>query len=232
MHHLVKHVITCLNKANTFDTKLSKDVFDIEGMSGIKTRILYNELCSRPGTIYLEVGSWKGSSICSAGYGNNAKLYCIENWSQFDGPSDEFYTNIKKFGLNPTVFDEDFNTFDASKVSGITTYLYDGDHSYDAQKLAITKMWGSLTDESIIVVDDWNCAHDVKQATLDGLAEVGAEIIEQFEVQYSIGSDHKLYDPKWCEGGIVHTPLVVAAHEFWNGIGVFVVRKSNPTVDV
>jgi hypothetical protein len=233
MQDLVKHVIKCLNKANTFDTKLTKDVFSLEGMSGIKTRIFYNELCSRPETVYLEVGSWKGSTICSAGYGNTgAKIYCIENWSLFGGPKDEFHTNTKKFGLEPVVFEEDFNSFDATKVSGINVYLYDGNHSYDEQKLAITKMWNSLANECIIVIDDWNIRHDVKQATLDGLHEVGAEIHEQFEFQYSVGPEHNLYDPNWCEGKNVHTPFAVAAHEFWNGIGVFVVRKSKSTVDV
>lgn len=185
-------------------------------MTGIKTRILYNELCSRPETVYLEVGSFKGSSLCAAGYTNNAKLYCIENWKEFGGPIDEFYANINKFGLNPTVFNEDFNTFDTSKVSEINTYLYDGDHSYDSQKLAITKMWNCLAYESIIVIDDWNWNHNVKQATLDGFKEVGAEIIEQFEIQYTDNSEH--------------TPFYMAKTEFWNGIAIFIVRKSNHMV--
>ncbi len=238
MDPLVKHVIKSFNKANTFDTKLSKEVFELEGMSGIKTRILYNEICSLPDTVYFEVGSWKGSSMCSSGYGNpDAKLYCVENWSMWGGPKDEFHTNMKKFGLDPVIFEEDFNTFDASKVSGINVYLYDGDHSYEAQKLAITKMWNSLADTSIVMIDDWNNRADVKQATLDGFAEVGAEIIEQFEVQYAVEPTHPLYNSNWCiiaENGerAVHTPLPVAAHEFWNGIGVFVVRKSKTTVDV
>lgn len=234
----VKHVIDCFNRANTFKTKLPSDIFNMEGMSGVKTRILYNEMCSRPGTVYLEVGSWKGSSLCSAGFGNSAKLYCVENWSMWGGPKGEFEANIKRFALDPVIFEEDFSQFDPSKIGDkINVYLYDGDHSYEAQKLAITKMWNSLADEAIIMIDDWNNELDVKKATLDGLEEVGAEIVERFEIQYSVDPTHDLYNPQWCiiaENGqkAVHTPIPVAQHEFWNGIGVFVVKKPVSTVHV
>lgn len=238
MDPIVKHVINSLNKANTFKTKLPKDIFNLEGMSGVKTRIFYNEISSLPDTVYFEVGSWKGSSLCSSGYGNSAKLYCVENWSMWGGPRDEFQKNTQKFGLNPIVFEEDFNTFDPSQIRDkIMVYLYDGDHSYDAQKLAITKMWDSLADTSIIMVDDWNNELDVKKGTLDGLEEVGAEIVERIEIQYAVDPSHPLYDPQWCiisEQGTkaVHTPIPVAQHEFWNGIGVFIVKKPVTTVHV
>lgn len=238
-HPLVKHVIQSFNKANTFKTKITREIAALDGMSGLKTRILYNEICSLPDTVYLEVGSWKGSTMCAAGFNNpDTKLYCIENWSMWGGPKDIFENTMKRFNLNPTVFEEDFTHFDPSKIpEKITVYLYDGDHTYSAQRLAITKMWDSLADEAIIMIDDWNNEMEIKQATLDGLNEVGAEIIEKFEVQYAVEPTHPWYHPDWCiitENGqkAVHTPNPVAHHEFWNGIGVFVVRKSNSTVDV
>jgi len=46
MTDLVKHVIKCLNTANTWKSKLPESVFALEGMSGVKTRVFYNELCS------------------------------------------------------------------------------------------------------------------------------------------------------------------------------------------
>lgn len=217
---LVKHVIKCFNMANTWQSRLSDEVFALEGMSGYKTRVFYNELCSlefpdRP-TQYLEVGAWKGSTLCSSLYKNaNCHGTVIENWALFGGPKAEFDHHVKYFGLSDriTVFEEDVFAFDISKIKNkIDIYLYDGDHEEISQYKGITHMWPLLADEAIIIVDDWNAPH-VRKGTFDGLRDVGANIIEKFEIMYT------------HDGG--HTPMPIAVREFWNGIGVFVVSKNS-----
>ena len=37
-------------------------------MTGIKTRHFYNNILNTDDARYLEIGAWKGSSICSAMY--------------------------------------------------------------------------------------------------------------------------------------------------------------------
>lgn len=215
---MLSHVIQCFNKANTFDTKLPLEVFELEGMSGIKTRIFYNEICSHANT-YLEVGSWKGSSLISSCYGNrNLHPYVIENWSMWGGPKDEFTKLVEKFDIHPTIFEEDFGTFDpVTKIDKkIEIYLYDGDHSYDAQYDAIKRMWPVLADECIVMIDDWNDEQQVRKGTLDALRDLKANVIEKFEITYT---NDKF--PVWRG----HTPMPVACHEFWNGIGVFIIKK-------
>lgn len=217
---LVQHVIKCLNAANTWNSKLSAEIFSLEGMSGVKTRIFYNELCSlefpdRP-TQYLEVGTWKGSTVCSAlQYNQNCHGTVIENWALFGGPKGEFDDNVKKFELNDrlTVFEEDVFSFDISKIQNkIDIYLYDGDHDEIHQYKGITHMWHALADTAIIIVDDWN-ANQVRKGTFDGLRDVGANVIEKFEIMYTNDNSH--------------TPMPIAQREFWNGIGVFVVSKNS-----
>ena len=222
MADLVKHVIKCLNKANLFQTKLNNDILTIEGMSGLKTRIFYNELCSLEfegrNTEYLEVGTWKGSTICSALF-SNPKCHgvVIENWALFGGPRDEFNNNTKNSNIQDrlTIFEEDIFTFDTSKLSKpIDIYLYDGNHDETDQYKGITHMWSSLADNAIVIVDDWNAGH-IRKGTLDGLRDVGANIIEQFEITYIVGNES-------------HTPRPMADREFWNGIGIFIISKSSP----
>jgi hypothetical protein len=204
----VKRVINAFNKANTFDTKLTHDIISLEGMSGIKTRILYNELCSAPNTVYFEVGSYKGSTLVSSLSNNSAKGYALDNWSEFGGPKTEFYENLKKFNVDATIFDEDFNTFDPSKIpEQITVYLYDGGHRFEDQRLGITKMWDKLAPGCIIIIDDWN-ADDVRNGTAMGLTEVNAQLIEMFQIRYTTDGSH--------------TPFNYAHNEFWNGIAVFI----------
>ena len=210
---MLKHVINCFNKANTFDTKLPQTIFNLEGMSGIKTRIFYNEICSmgKPVT-YLEVGSWKGSSLISSCYGNDVNAYVIENWSMWGGPKDLFLEKTKEFNIHPTIFEEDFSTFDVSKIDKkIDVYLYDGDHSYESQYDGIKRMWPALADDCIIMIDDWNDDNQVRKGTNDALKDLDAHVVEKFEVKYTVDS--------------THTPMPIAQHEFWNGIGVFIISK-------
>ena len=51
------------------------------------------------GCNYLEIGSWKGSTTSAALYNNkpNSSI-SIDNFSQFGGPKEEFWNNIRKFG--------------------------------------------------------------------------------------------------------------------------------------
>lgn len=216
----VKHVIKSFNQANTFQTKISREIFELDGMSGAKTRILYNELCSlefegRP-TQYLEVGSWKGSTFCAAlQYNSNCHGTSIENWALFGGPKDEFENNVKRLGLDGrvSIFEEDVFSIDTSKIENkIDIYLYDGDHDEIHQYKGITHLWPALADTAIIIVDDWN-APQVRKGTFDGLKDVGANILEKFEIMYTPDGSH--------------TPLPIAQREFWNGIGVFVVSKNS-----
>lgn len=217
MADLVKHVIACLNKANLFQTKLTETVMNMEGMSGLKTRIFYNEICSRDqDTEYLEVGTWKGSTICSALW-DNPKCHgtVIENWAQFNGPREEFNQNIEraKIGDRLQIFEENFFDFDISKLKKpIDVYLYDGDHEMISQYKGIVQMWPALANEAIIIVDDWNASH-IRDGTFDALKHVGANIIEKFEITYIFGNEQ-------------HTPMPMAQREFWNGIGIFVISKN------
>jgi len=216
---LVKHVAKCFEKANKSETRLSKDVLGLEGMSGHKTRILYNELCAlvrdgRP-TQYLEVGTWKGSTLCSAMYQNpQCHGTVIENWAQFGGPKTEFEKNVDKFDFKNrlTVFETDIFSFDFTKLEHpIDIYVYDGAHDAMSQYKGITQVWDALATQAIIVIDDWNLYH-VRRGTLNALRDVEANILKCFEITYTTD-------------GHSHTPVSIASQEFWNGIGVFVISK-------
>ena len=73
----VDAVRDALADALEYRGRLPSDVLEIEGMSGKKYRFFINNLIARLGqgerASYLDVGSWKGSTFCSAICGNNAK---------------------------------------------------------------------------------------------------------------------------------------------------------------
>ena len=83
-----------LDDALTGKHKLSEDIAAIEGMSGQLYRRLINNLVAlTPDARYLETGSLKGSTSCSAMYKNRVTATCIENfhWDY----RDLFYKNTK-----------------------------------------------------------------------------------------------------------------------------------------
>jgi len=87
--------------------KITNEIINIDGMSGTKTRHFYNNLLNTEDVRYLEIGTWKGSSVCSAMCGNKATVVCIDNWSEFGGPKAEFLINFEKFkGENNATFIE------------------------------------------------------------------------------------------------------------------------------
>ena len=88
---------TAFENAENNISKINDEIIKIHGMSGTKTRHFYNNLLNTEDARYLEIGTWKGSSVCSAICGNKAKVVCIDNWSEFGGPKEEFIQNFNNF---------------------------------------------------------------------------------------------------------------------------------------
>src|SRR5271167_4709882 len=79
-------------------SKLVPEILAIPGMSGRKYRYFINNLIEPfPAPRYLEVGSWAGSTLCSAIYGNDVDAVAIDNWSQFGRPSEHFLRHLSLF---------------------------------------------------------------------------------------------------------------------------------------
>lgn len=211
---LIEHIQASVYNAFHNISKLSQDVLAMEGMSGDKTRHLYNNICNFPNKTYLEVGTYKGSSFISAMYDNDVHGMCIDNWSEFGG-KDDFFANIKKFAthLPPTlhVIDKDCWTVTKDDVpQAIDIFMYDGAHTYDDQKKAITHFAPFFAEYCILIVDDWKCDWvQVRDGTMDGIHESGLKILHKEEI------------------GLVNTiDFHQGGDTFWNGCGVFLCKKN------
>ena len=158
MNYII-HINESLKKANDNKSKLNDELLNMDGMSGNMTRHFYNNLLELDDARYLEIGCWKGSSVCSAMYKNKADIVCIDNFSEFGGPKEDFLHNLNKFkGENNVLFiNEDYFTVDISKINKRNIYLYDSNHNYDSQYKALTYFYDCLDDIFILIIDDWNC---------------------------------------------------------------------------
>jgi hypothetical protein len=91
------HIEKSFDNAENNISKITNEILNINGMTGVKTRHFYNNLLNIDDARYLEIGTWKGSSVCSAMCGNKANVICIDNWSEFGGQKNEFINNFTRF---------------------------------------------------------------------------------------------------------------------------------------
>jgi len=156
------------------------DDFGIEGMSTENTRFLINELVRLYAKTYLEVGSFKGSTIISASvFNENVRCISIDNFSEFDGAGTNnsvIQKNIIKANVsNIECYNADYkdaikDIFSNEPELKIDIYFYDGNHSYENQLNGLNVMLPHLSSKCIIFVDDINW-DDVKNANNVWLSE-------------------------------------------------------------
>lgn len=219
--NLVEHVKCAFEKSNKEESKLPESIARVglhkdgylQGMSTSKVRHFMNNICQLPHTKYLEIGTYAGSTLISAAYGNSGHYIAIDKCSWNNGIvensdvkiEDAVRHNLERFNLTDKVdyYVEECWDFNKDKIPfKINVYFYDGDHKHEAQKKALTEYCDVLDKEFIFIVDDWReCGGKitgVENGTREGIAESGMEIL--FEMEAPHGDYHQ-------------------------GLGIFVLRK-------
>ena len=208
---------TAFANADNHYSKINDKIIGMEGMTGLKTRHFYNNLLNFNDARYLEIGTWKGSSVCSAMYKNNANIVCIDNWSAFSGGTwgdvkNTFLTNIKEFkgDNNISFIESDCFQVDLAILPKFNIYLFDGDHSEESQYKALQYYYECLDDVFIFIVDDWNW-DDVRSGTKKAIKDLNFKVLYEKE--------------KLLTNNNEHTPEPEAKETWWNGIYVSILQK-------
>lgn len=204
----VQHVQISIEQANQGISKLTQPLLEIDGMSSPKVRHLLNNLCTLKDGTYLEIGCYKGATLLSAIFQNQATLkdvVAIDNWKEFGGPKAAFLENVSRYATQPIRFFETdcFTVNLRSFFYPINIYFYDGRHQEADQKAAFTYFDPIFDAIFIVVVDDWNWS-DVREGTWAAMKELGYTILYQRE----------LFTEKFEERS-----------SWWNGLLVAVIEK-------
>ena len=116
---------------------------------------------------FVNIGVWNGFSLL-AGMAGNADRICIgvDNFSDFGGPREDFGRRFRQHASASHAFhDMDYRAyFEREHHAPIGVYFYDGDHSYEHQRLGLEIAAPYLADDCIIFVDDTN-THPARAAT-------------------------------------------------------------------
>ena len=205
MNSLIQNIEDSLKKTDNYESKITDEILKMDGMSGKKTRHFYNNICSMNDTRYLEIGTWKGSSICSAMCNNKMTCTAIDNWSEFGGPKDEFIINFNKYKgeNNATFIEKDCWNIDVNLLGKFNIYMYDGNHTETSHFQALNYYLSCLDNEFIYLVDDWN-NEIIRNGTLNSIKHKNLEILYQKEI-YTESNSH--------------------LNDWHNGISIFVLKQ-------
>jgi len=209
---LIQHMRSSFEKAERGESKVSKEILELLGMTGAKTRHFYNNLLELAGAKYLEIGVWKGSSTCSAMYQNSAQIVCMDNFSEFESPREEFLMNFNKFkGDNfATFIEKDCFKADLRTLPKFNIFLYDGKHDYQSHYDALRYYYDVMEDTFIYIVDDWNWDY-VRNGTYHAINDLGFKVLDRITIQLTDDN--------------THTPYDIAGETWWNGLFACVLQK-------
>lgn len=182
------HLHNAMGKSLMMDTKLTKDILDLEGMSSHKIRVMLNNLCSDFEGSYLEIGSWRGSTFISAMYKNKIFGLSIDHHQEFAGnkfatTTEMLAENCAKHLVNNETYQlitEDCFKIQIPNENKFNFYLYDGLHDYESQYKALTYYYNNLNTYFYFICDDFSTG-PIEDATRNALRDLNIDIISEYK---------------------------------------------------
>ena len=173
-------VRAALELADNERSKITEREKELYGLTSLRVKALLNNLCAKDNINYLEIGTYKGSTLLSALYGNEkTKAVGVENFKYDDrepkkrAPNDGIWENMKSqlhsnidryrdpdSGVNTTnisIIEGDFETVDLSKFPKFDLCFFDvspvNAATYDA---FVNNIVPSLLPDSVVVFTNYS----------------------------------------------------------------------------
>lgn len=185
---------------------------DIIGMTAVKNQKLLNIAfsCIESDECYLEVGTYIGKSLVSAMLGNSAKtVYACDMFCQFApiNSYEHLMSNLRRYNLVEKVifFNSDFakalNKDNIKMPVGL--YYFDALHTEESQYKGIKLVEPLLSDEALVIVDDWRIEPDDTFQAKPGTEKAISESDNKWDILFELPSRYNSDRETW-----------------WNGVGV------------
>jgi predicted O-methyltransferase YrrM len=114
--------------------------------------------CLGDGESYVEVGTYRGTSLIAAMLGNAGEFVALDNWSMGDGSREQLDLNLARFSLTGAAIVEGdaFETLRSDALEGraIGVYYYDNGHEYEQQLDGMRLIESYLASPALVIVDD------------------------------------------------------------------------------
>lgn len=202
-----------IERAIARQSKLTPDALRVPMLGSLQIRHLLNNLGGLA-SHYLEHGVHKGGSFCSTIFQNQLlTATAVDSFesdltNKVDPAQPIFIENVDKFLHPGTTFklikSDSFAVKPEQIENKIDLYYFDGDHSYESQRKALTHFKDSMDEEFMFCVDDF-MLDEVRNGTWDGIREAGYEVLYERELV----TNHEYDNESW-----------------WRGFAVFLLKKN------
>ena len=194
---LVSAVDTNVRAAYGAEIDPESGFYRIAGMSGKRYRyFLHNLIATLAPTTYLEVGAWLGAGVCAAANGNRVTSTVVDNWQGWwEQWKPYFYSTIEHFRTDEAeirIIENDFRTVDYTTIGQHEVFMFDGPHEKQDQYDGITLALPALTDQFVLIVDDWNWP-SARQGTLQAIVDNGLSPLYQHEIRTTSDDTHAVH---------------------------------------
>ena len=198
---------------------------DVEGLlSPKKAKLLQLAYgCLAADEAYFEVGTWLGKSLISAIHRNKLRptVACDDFSEAFIkrdvDPLAILTENLRRYGFQNyvTFYNEPFQRVCVSEKLPIPIgfYFYDGAHDERSQYLGIKLIEPFLSDQALVVVDDWRYAPDSQSYAKTGTLRAITESQFNWQLLYELPARYNGDRAMW-----------------WNGLAVFAFRREPRTM--
>jgi predicted O-methyltransferase YrrM len=154
--------------------------------------------CVDDGESYVEVGTYRGTSLIAAMQANDGDFVALDNWSMGEGSREQLEANLARFGLSgrPELLEGDaFETLRSGALEAriVGVYYYDNGHEYEQQLDGMRLVEPYLASPALVIVDDTDWER-VERA-VDDYLEQQPRATEIYTVD---GKDRG--HPEWWEG--------------------------------
>lgn len=137
--------------------------FFTHGMCSARMAKLLNFACQflAEDECYLEIGTYAGFTLLSAGYESSHNFVGVDNfsanWSIRGDVKCQLEKNIQAYPGNYHIVDSDFRRVNLTQMQQkVGVFLVDGDHTYEDVMDSIAVFKDRLSDNALIVFDDIN----------------------------------------------------------------------------
>ena len=157
------------------DRRFARVLDEVPGLACENNLALVNLAASlvEAGESYVEIGTFRGTSLVSAMLGNDGDFVAIDDFSFRDGTREQLEANLRRFDLEPpTILAGDaFELVPGGALEGrrAGVYYYDNGHEYEQQLEALRMIEPHLADRALVLVDDsdWPRVSEATRVWLD-----------------------------------------------------------------
>lgn len=219
MNPLVQRVINAIDAAVDNNSNFNPVGYDVIGLSSNTVRHFLNNLCNKPGTVYVDAGCYMGSTLFAAMMGNEIKAYAIDDYSDdvvkpmrrdlhknfdIENPVEQFVANYNKWnneksavGLVTRPIQEiEFNPQYRPQV-----VFYDATNHEEDMIANLQHIHENADSSYVLVVDD---------ANFDGVVDATDKFAEDKTVVFK---------------RMMATANIEDAGDWWNGLYILVIEK-------